>query len=103
MASKRAQTVSVSKLVASIDKAVAQAAARRKGVPLEGETLINRWEIVGRIARERVELNDAFAMATEITKAANLQGLKATPAVTRIGGDILIGFVARGNLPSLGS
>jgi len=48
-------------------------------------------------------MNDAFAMATQITKAANLQGLKATPAVSRIGGDILIGFVARGNLPSFGS
>jgi len=41
MASRRAQTISVSKLVASVDKAVAQAVVR-KGIPLEGETLINR-------------------------------------------------------------
>jgi hypothetical protein len=102
MASRRAQTISVSKLVASIDKAVAQAAAQ-KGVPLQGETLINRWEIIGRIARERVDMNDAFALATQITKAANLQGLKAQPAVSRIGGEILVGFVARANLPSWGS
>ena len=102
MASRRAQSISVSKLLASVDKAVAQAVAR-KDIPLQGKTLINRWEIIGRIASERVEMNDAFAMATEITKTANLQGLKAQPAVSRIGGQILIGFVARAELPSWGS
>jgi hypothetical protein len=102
MASRKAQAVSVSKLIASVDKAVAQA-AKRQGVALGGETLINRWEIVGRVLREGIDMNDAFALAKEVTQTANLQGLKVEPAASRIGRDILVGFVARANLPSFGS
>jgi hypothetical protein len=102
MASRKAQAVSVSKLISSIDKAVAQA-ARKQGVALGGETLINRWEVIGRVLREHIDMNDAFALAKEVTQTANLQGLKADPVASRVGGDILIGFVARANLPSFGS
>lgn len=102
MASRRVQTVSVSKLVSSIDKAIAQT-AQRQGVKLGGETVINRWEIIGRVLSERVDINDAFDLAKQVTQTANLQGLKVEPVASRIGRDILIGFVARANLPSLRS
>lgn len=102
MASRKAQVISVSKLISSIDKAVAQA-ARKQGIALDGETLINRWEIIGRVLRERIDMNDAFALAKEVTLTANLQGLKVEPVASRIGGDILVGFVARANVPTLGS
>lgn len=101
MAARKAQTISISKLVSSVDKAV-EAAARKQGVSLGGPTLINRWEIIGRILRERIDMNDAFALATEVTQAAALQGLKVQPVASRIGREILIGFVARSNLPSFG-
>jgi len=100
MASRKAQTVSVSKLVSSIDRAVAMA-SKKHAVAVGGETLINRWEIIGRVVRERIDMNDAFALAKAVTQSANLQGLKVEPVASRIGGDILIGFVARSNLPSL--
>ena len=102
MASRKAQTVSVSKLVSSVDKAILRAAGK-PGVGLGGETLINRWEIIGRVVRADMDMNDAFALAKEVTQTANLQGLKVDPVASRIGRDILIGFVARANLPSLGS
>jgi hypothetical protein len=102
MASRKVQTISVSRLISSVDKAVAQA-ARSKGVTLEGRTLITRWEIIGRILNERVEFDEAFSLATQITKAANVQGLKVQPAAGRFGGNILIGFVARDALLSLES
>jgi len=43
MAIRKAQKVSVSKLVSSIDKAVKRAAGQQ-GVTLAGTTVINRWE-----------------------------------------------------------
>jgi hypothetical protein len=102
MASRKVQTISVSRLMSAVDKAVAQA-ARNKGVTLEGPTVINRWEIIGRVLRERVDFDEAFALATQITKAGNFQGLKVQPAAGRFGGNILIGFVAREALPTLES
>jgi len=102
MASRKAQTVSISKLVSSIDKAVAQAASK-KGISVTGETLINRWEIIGRVVSPNMDMSDAFELAREVTKTANLQGLRAQPVASRIGRDILVGFVARANLPSFGS
>jgi hypothetical protein len=102
MASRKVQTISVSRLISSIDKAVAQA-TRGKGFTLEGRTVITRWEIIGRVLSERIEFDEAFSLATQITKAANFQGLKVQPAAGRFGGNILIGFVARDALPSLES
>ncbi|MEJ1966827.1 MAG: hypothetical protein WDO56_36925 [Gammaproteobacteria bacterium] len=102
MASRKAQTISVSKLISSIDKAVALA-AKKRGVAVGGDTLINRWEIIGRVVRERIDMNDAFALAKDVARGANLQGLKVQPVASRIGGDILIGIVARGNLPGFTS
>ena len=102
MTSRKVQTVSVSKLISSIDKAIAHT-AQRQGVKLGGETVINRWEIIGRVLSERVEINDAFDLAKQVTQAANVQGLKVEPVVSRIGRDILIGFVARGNLSNFRS
>ncbi len=101
MASRKAQTISVSKLIASVDKAVEQA-TRKQGTSLAGPTLITRWEIIGRMVSERIDMNDAFALATQVTRATTLQGLKVQPAVSRFGRQILIGFVARENMPSFG-
>jgi hypothetical protein len=102
MASRKVQTISVSRLISSIDKAVAQA-AKSKGVTLEGNTVIRGWQIVGRFLVEPIEFDDAFALAKQITKTANLQGLKAQPAAGRIGGHIIIGIVASDGLSNLES
>jgi hypothetical protein len=101
VATRRAKTVSISKLMASVDKAV-EAAARKHGIGLEATTQISRWEIIGRVLRNSTDLSEARALATEVTKTAALQGMKVDPVVTQIGGDILVGFVPRTNSSTFG-
>ena len=98
MASRKVETVSIQKLVGSIDKAV-HIAAKRHQIAVESDTLINRWEIVGRQLREAVDLNEAYKFAAEVTRGVSLQGIKAQPVVARVGGDILVGFVERAGMP----
>jgi len=92
---KRVETVSLSSLSKSIDKAVSLASDKH-GVTFEKGNVILNWEILGRILRERVELpagQTRLDIAATITK--NVAGIKGQPIVTRVGKDILIGFVER--------
>jgi hypothetical protein len=97
---KKAQSISIGKLVSSIDDAVALA-SRRHGVALRDETFLDRWEIIGRVVREKIGLNAAYKLAEEITKGANLQGISALPVATRVGKDVLVGFVERATVPKI--
>ncbi len=87
----KAKSVSLASLSKSIDSAVALA-ARRHGVSFDGPTTIRNWEILGRYLRELPVKGDAVDVAATIAKAS---GLKGTPVATKIGGDILVGIIAR--------
>lgn len=97
MAKRRANVLALSDLGKAVDKAVALAAKRHEVKP-EAGTFIKNWEIVGRILRNLDNLNDAFSFAREVTRAAKVKGLKAEPAVLKVGPDVLCGFIERGQL-----
>jgi len=100
MVARRAQSVSVDKLLGSIDKAV-RIAARRPQVVVEDETFLDRWEIIGRQVRRAADLNDVYRFAEDVTRSARLRGSRAQPAVAKIGRDILCGYIERGGLPRI--
>lgn len=89
----RSETISLANLGKSIDKAV-DLAAKRHSVSFGKETIIHRWELLGRILREYRQLGPAGAIdvASTIAKGA---GLKGTPVATKIGKDILVGVIPR--------
>jgi len=89
----RSEVVTVATLSKSIDKAVALA-AKRYGVTLGNETILHRWDLVGRVIREmsRPTASMPLDVASAIAKGA---GLKGTPVATKIGKDILVGVIAR--------
>jgi hypothetical protein len=98
MPAKRADVISVKELSSSIDRAVKLAAERHR-IKADPSNLLLNWEILGRILREFEDMNAAFNFATEVTKNVNLQGVKAEPAMLKIGRDILCGFIERAGLP----
>lgn len=53
------------------------------------------WWIVGRIVRDRVDLDQAHKISETITAEVNAKGDAFQPATIRIGGDILVGFIER--------
>ena len=90
---KRVETVSLSSLSKSIDKAIALASDRH-GVVFDKENIIVNWEILGRILREM----DLSGRDTRLDVAATIvknSGIKGQPVVTKIGKDILVGFIER--------
>jgi hypothetical protein len=93
---RRAEMVSIAALSKSIDKAVALAAKRHDAV-LEKDNIMLDWEILGRILRE---MSTAGGRQTRLdlatTIAKNVTGIKGQPVVTRLGKDILVGFIERG-------
>ena len=91
---KRVETVSLSSLSKSIDKAVSLA-SEKHGVDFQKGNMILNWEILGRILRERATLR--LDVAATITK--NVAGIQGQPIVTMVGKDILIGFVERSGTP----
>jgi len=96
---KRVETVSLSSLSKSIDKAVSLA-SEKHGVDFQKGNVILNWEILGRILRERATLPDGQSrldVAATITK--NVAGIKGQPIVTMVGKDILVGFVERSGTP----
>jgi hypothetical protein len=93
---KRAETVSVAQLSKTIDKAIGLA-AKRHAVVFENENIIHNWEILGRILREMNGPVGQARLDVASTVVKNLgPGFKARPVVTKIGKDVLVGFIERG-------
>ena len=94
----RATSISRKDLAKSVDAAV-KLAAKRHGVVAEPGTFIDRWEIIGRRLRGVADFNVAFRFAQEVSKSVKVPGVQVDPVVTRIGRDIFVGFIDRGQLP----
>jgi hypothetical protein len=101
MAARRAKVVSLADLSSSIDKAVSLA-AKRHGIKTEGDNVILDWDMVGRVLCKPHDLDRAMAAATTISKAVKVPGIVAEPKVTKVKGNVLIGFVVRGQLKEPG-
>lgn len=93
-AKKRVETVSLSSLSKSIDKAVRLATDRHQVVFEKGNVLLN-WEILGRILREMNVSGRDTRLDVAATIVKNVSGIKGQPVVTKIGKDILVGFIER--------
>jgi hypothetical protein len=93
MPPRKAEGIQLASLTRSVEAAFKIAAARNK--------LVNRWEIIGRRLRDVTDMNVAYQMASDVTRGVKLPGMKLDPVITRIGKDILIGFVERGRLPMI--
>jgi hypothetical protein len=76
-------------------------AAGRHDLAVESETLLERWELIGRRLRDVKDLNVAYKFAQDVTQRVNVSGLRVDPVVTRAGNDILVGFVERGRVPKV--
>ncbi len=100
MAPRRAEGIPLTSVTRSIEAAIKIAAARHQ-LAVDKETLLNRWEIVGRRLRDVTDVNLAYRLASDVTRRVKIPGLKLEPVVTRIGDDILVGFVERGRLPMI--
>jgi hypothetical protein len=98
MPPRKAQTISLASVSRAVNAAVKVAAARHE-LAVDNETLLDRWELIGRRLRDVTDLNVAYKFAQDVSGRVNISGLKIDPVVTRIGNDILVGFVERGSLP----
>lgn len=94
---RRAESISLEALSKSVDAAVLRA-TKALGAPSTAPTLSMKWEIVGRRV-SGLSAGDAFDLAESITSSIKVPGLVAQPAISRIGKDILVGFINRSNLP----
>ena len=91
---RRARTVSMSKLSTAIDQAVSLA-AKRYDIRGKGANLLGRGEIIGRLV-ENADINAALAFAEAVTSSVNkLPGVDAVPALMRLGRGTLMGFFDR--------
>jgi hypothetical protein len=99
---RRATVVSVSKLSGTINKAIS-IAEKRHNIGAESSNLVGPGRIIGRLIRE-TEISNVFIAAVDITTQVNkLNGIDAVPAISKLGGRILMGFIERGqNLIRLG-
>jgi hypothetical protein len=97
MAARRAKVVSLTDLSKSVDKAVTLA-MKRHGIKTEGGNVIHDWDTVGRILRDPQDLALAMDAATTICKAVKVLGIVPQPKVTKVGSNVLIGFVAKEQL-----
>ncbi len=95
--SKRPVSISAAMLSKSIDQAVTRA-AKQFGVSPVQPNLFPNWKIIGRVVRN-LDAAQAFELATAISTAVKVKGIDPAPAITRIGKDILVGFIERGQLP----
>jgi len=100
MPPRRAQTVSLVSISRAVESAVRVAAARHE-LKVDTDTLLDRWELIGRRLRGVKDLNVAYKFAQDVSRGVNLRGLRLTPVVTKIGPDILVGFIERGSLPKV--
>lgn len=100
MPPRRAQAVSLVSISRAVESAVKIAAARHD-LKVDTETLLDRWELIGRRLRDVKDLNLAYKFAQDVTRQINVRGVRITPVVTKIGPDILIGFIEKGSLPKV--
>jgi hypothetical protein len=91
---RRSEVIGIGALSKSIDKAVALA-AKRHNVAFGSDNIIANWEILGRILREMTLGGRETRLDVANTILKNLPGVKGQPVVTKIGGDILVGFIER--------
>lgn len=100
MPPRRAQAVSLVSISRAVESAVKIPAARHD-LKVDTETLLDRWELIGRRLRDVKDLNLAYKFAQDVTRQINVRGVRITPVVTKIGPDILIGFIEKGSLPKV--
>lgn len=98
MPQKAAQSISLASLASSVDKAIRLATERHK-LNVGTETLIDRWEIVGRRLDENVNFEQAHRFAESVAAEVKVPGLEAEPVVGRLGKHIWVGFVAQSTIP----
>jgi hypothetical protein len=80
-----------------INKAV-QLAEERLGIVNSSPHLVIRWDLVGRILRDRIK---AESFAEEVSVQLREQGLKVEPAVLIINKKIIAGFFERASVPQI--
>lgn len=100
MPPRKAQAISLTSINRAVDAAVKIAAARHD-LAVDKDTLLHRWEIVGRRLRDVKDLNVAYRFAEDVAQRVKIGGLKVDPVLTRIDKDILVGFIERGMLPRI--
>jgi hypothetical protein len=87
-----ASVFSVSKLSQTIDKAIAIAAVRHD-MTAKSPNFSGPGRITGRMFRE-ADIAQAFGFAEDVTAKVNkLKGVDAVPAISRVGGQYLVGFL----------
>ncbi|MEG3086492.1 hypothetical protein [Sphingomonas sp. PB4P5] len=75
---------------------IVEAAVKAAGVRVEGESLVLRWDLAGKVVRDFGEGKKfADAVAKQVTEA----GFEASPAVLQIDDRILAGFFERIDIP----
>ena len=91
---RRSEVVKLGTLSKSINRAVALA-AKRHDVRFGKENIIVNWEILGRILREMKLGGKDTRLDVASTVLKNIPGAKGDPVVTKIGKDILVGYIER--------
>jgi hypothetical protein len=100
MSPRRPETISLASLSRAVDSAI-KIAAKRHSVVVDSQTILNRWELIGRRLRDVKDLNVGYQIAKDVSAGVKIPGLRLQPVVSRIGNDILIGFIERGSLPKV--
>ncbi len=83
----------------AVAKAVSLAQAKHKlelhPHPIQADFARLPWWLVGRVLRQRVDLDQAHKTATTITASVNGKGNAFQPVTVCFGDDILVGFIER--------
>ena len=87
---KAAQSISLASLANTVDVAIRTATERHK-LSTGTETLIDRWEIIGRRLDENVNFEQAHRFAEAVTAQVKLPGLTVEPVVSRLGPHTWVG------------
>ena len=96
----RPKAVSLASVSRAVDSAV-RIAAQRHNIVVDSATILDRWELIGRRLRGVQDMDAAFQMAKDVSAKVNIAGVRLVPVVSRVGGDILVGFVERGSVPKI--
>lgn len=94
----KAALVSVRELPGLVDAAVRVAHQKVPKATPADEALLLRWDLIGRILRER-DLNVAQGFADAVVTELKAKNIAATPALLVIDKKILAGFFERVNIP----
>ncbi len=93
-----ANLISARKLPDVVDRAVKLAAERVGPLDAAENHYVPKWDLIGRRLRNAA-LADRFA--TEVTAQISASGFKVEPAVFKVGGITIAGFIERDLLPQL--